>query len=462
MALLKSSKGYSYDTETGIRTNPDNTTVKLDKLTGQPIPLSSLEKTTPISLPEVKSETTTFPELTPLEAETKKIEDTATQSDTEYRKTLEDIGVVEGKELGYADELGATENRLEYKKQSDKLALEKRALETETRRLNENPEGMSTFGLRSTIENTERKSLQKQADLAILGNMALGNYNEALSIAKDKVASELKPLTRQLEYLKDVRETNKDLLTTSQKAKLNSLYADVEREKNKEEERLTKGNEMIINAIQSGASSRTIESAKSILSNGGTVASLVGALGDFSLSPDERVALKIKKAQLAELNQKVIATTGTTIKPEDTVKIETFTDIARLASELKDMAGKGIAVGPTAAISRIPGTKAFDYRQKVNQLINTLAAGNLDKLKGAMSDKDIVFLQKINTSLDLGMTEKSFNQELDRIYNNITGKLSSDYGVDFKIKTSDLSDDELIDMGAKNINNNQFFNSIKL
>jgi len=427
-----------------------------------PIPLESLQDTSETVLPTQKTETTSFPELTPLQAEEKRIQDTSTQSDTEYKKALEDIGVVEAKEREYAEELGATKSRQEYKKYSDELTREKRNLENEVRRLEENPEGMSVAGLRSTIDDIERKSLQKQADIAILGNMALGNYNEALSIAKDKVDSELKPLTRQLEYIKEVRDANKDLLTTAQKAKLNSLYSDVERQKNKEEERLTQGNEMIINAIQSGASSTTINNAKNILNNGGNIATIAGILGDFSLSPDERIALKIKKAQLDELNQKAIETTGTNIKPEDTVKIETFTDIARLAGELKDMEGKSVAVGSTAVVSRIPGTKAFDYRQKVNQLVNTLAAGNLDKLKGAMSDKDIVFLQKINTSLDLGMTEKAFNQELDRIYNNITGKLRNDYGVDFKIKTSDLSDDELIDMGAKNISNNQFFNSIKL
>ena len=406
-----------------------------------PIPLESLQDTSETVLPTQKTDMTTFPELTPLQAEEKRIQDTSTQSDKEYKKALEDIGVVEAKEREYAEELGATKSRQEYKKYSDKLTQEKRALETETRRLEENPEGMSVAGLRSTIADVERKSLQKQADLAILGNMALGNYNEALSIAKDKVASELKPLTRQLEYIKEVRETNKDLLTTSQKAKLNQLYADVERTKNKEEDRLTKGNEMIINAIQSGAPSSVVESAKGILNNGGDVNKIASALGLFSLSPDEQIALKIKKAQLAELNQKIATTTGGVVKPEDTTKIETYTDIARLASELKGMGGKSIAVGPTAILSRVPGTQAYNFRQKTDQLVNTLAAGNLDKLKGAMSDKDIIFLQKINTSLDLGMTEKAFNQELDRIYNTITGKLNGDYGVDFKIQPSDLSNE---------------------
>lgn len=267
-----------------------------------PMPLESLQDTNETVLPNQKTDTTTFPELTPLQAEEKRIQDTSTQSDEEYRKTLEDIGVVEGREREYAEELGATENRLLYKDYENKLMLEKRAMNREIARLQEEPQAVSQSFLNSMIADVERKSLQKQADLAILGNMALGNYNEALSIAKEKVESELKPLTRQLEYLKDVRETNKDLLTTAQKAKLNTLYADVEREKNKEEERLTKGNEMIINAIQSGASSRIIDSAKSILNSGGSITDIIKSLGGYSMSLSDRLDNQLKQAQLNKLN----------------------------------------------------------------------------------------------------------------------------------------------------------------
>lgn len=291
-------------------TSPEEKAMAISYLKN-PIPLKSLENTSETTLPTQKTETTTFPELTPLEVEEKRIQDTATQSETDYRDILEQIGVVEGREAKYAEDLGATESRLEYKKYSDKLTQEKRALETETRRLEENPEGMSVAGLRSTIADVERKSLQKQADLAILGNMALGNYNEALSIAKEKVDSELKPLTRQLEYIKEVRETNKDLLTTAQKAKLNQLYADVEREKNKEEDRLTKGNEMIINAVAFQAPTSIIEKAKSVLNNGGDISEISSILGkysgDYYKAELLKEQIKTEKAQRASIVAKTEA-----------------------------------------------------------------------------------------------------------------------------------------------------------
>lgn len=61
------------------------------------------------------------------------------------------------------------------------------------------------------------------------------------------------------------------------------------------------------------------------------------------------------------------------------------------------------------------GTKAADYTTGVNQLKDMLALPNLEKLKGAMSDKDIQFLRNIGTRLDTSMSEKAFTKELENI-----------------------------------------------
>ena len=62
----------------------------------------------------------------------------------------------------------------------------------------------------------------------------------------------------------------------------------------------------------------------------------------------------------------------------------------------------------TGGTVTVPGTPAYDFKQTANQLINTLAAANLDKMKGAMSDKDIQFLRNIESNLALGMSEQGF------------------------------------------------------
>lgn len=67
------------------------------------------------------------------------------------------------------------------------------------------------------------------------------------------------------------------------------------------------------------------------------------------------------------------------------------------------------------ATGTIPGTEARTVAGKIEQLQNSLAAANLDKLKGAMSDKDIMFLKSIATNLDRTQSEASFKKELGRV-----------------------------------------------
>lgn len=71
--------------------------------------------------------------------------------------------------------------------------------------------------------------------------------------------------------------------------------------------------------------------------------------------------------------------------------------------------------GGSAFRGSIPGTKGKSMVGKIEQLQNTIASANLDKLKGAMSDKDIVFLKNIATSLDRSQNEQKFEEELKRI-----------------------------------------------
>jgi len=459
MAILKSSSGYSYDTETGVRTNPDNTTVKLDKLTGKPIPLSSLEQTTPMNLPEEKQTLNPTITLTPLEAETKRIEDAASQSQSDYKKLLEDIGLAEARQGEYAEELGATENRLAYKDYENKLALEKRAFETQRRSLMENPGGMSQAGLMGTISDLEDKSLQRQADISILGNMALGKYNEAISIAKDKVELELKPLTRQLEYYKMVMEDNKELLSVSQRAKLESLYADVKAEEDKERTRLTEGNEMIINAIQGKAPQATIQKAKDLLAQGKSKTEIAGVLGNYGMSVSDRLDNQIKQAQLnkliapekSELNELLsIKEAQDAGVPYGTTKGQLISQGGKVTNQqeiltLQDKLGnieslinhKGLpnAVGTTALGRKAPfqiGQKQ-DFIAGVEQLVSRDTLDTLVNLKkaggtlGALSDQERIMLQsaasKIGTWRQLKdgnvtgykASESSFKKELETL-----------------------------------------------
>lgn len=121
----------------------------------------------------------------------------------------------------------------------------------------------------------------------------------------------------------------------------------------------------------------------------------------------------------------------TSLAPEVKAKIEAAQSTYDLAQELKTLQGKGGAVGfgwKKSVFSKVPGideepiagTDRANYESKFRQLKDTLAASNLDKIKGAMSDKDIEFLRNIGTALNLDMGEKAFDIELEKVANTMS------------------------------------------
>lgn len=55
------------------------------------------------------------------------------------------------------------------------------------------------------------------------------------------------------------------------------------------------------------------------------------------------------------------------------------------------------------------------YEARVDTLKANLTLDNLKLLKGAMSDKDLAFLQAVGSSLNTNMSETEFNKELDKV-----------------------------------------------
>lgn len=90
------------------------------------------------------------------------------------------------------------------------------------------------------------------------------------------------------------------------------------------------------------------------------------------------------------------------------------------------------ASGASAWRAKIPGTKARTISGKIEQVSNTLALLNIDKLKGPTSDRDILFLKQIAANLDRYQNEDALKRDLGRV-RDITVKreeqLRKKYGV---------------------------------
>lgn len=110
-----------------------------------------------------------------------------------------------------------------------------------------------------------------------------------------------------------------------------------------------------------------------------------------------------------------------------TGKSEKVQEVLTLAKGLRteDATGKSSAVGASLA-KLVPFGKSLGlqgkraaFENKVDTLRANLTLDNLKLLKGAMSDKDLLFLNAIGSSLSFDMSEKEFDTELDKIINKL-------------------------------------------
>ena len=128
--------------------------------------------------------------------------------------------------------------------------------------------------------------------------------------------------------------------------------------------------------------------------------------------------------------QTIDPSTGKTIDPAKATQIKEALDAI---SDLETSWGKESAVWysrqknlntiiPWGENKFIAGSEAANFEAKFNRLRDMLTLPNLDKLKWAMSDKDIAFLRNASTSLSLNMSEKEFDKTLKQVkekFNNM-------------------------------------------
>lgn len=124
----------------------------------------------------------------------------------------------------------------------------------------------------------------------------------------------------------------------------------------------------------------------------------------------QELALKIQDAQVVR-DEKVREKTA-----EAETALGTIDDAQAVLTDLfSDEDSLRAAIGAGSIRARVPGSKAKSVAGKIDRLQNIFASANLDKLKGSMSDKDILFLKGISMSLDRGQNEEAFLKELRRV-----------------------------------------------
>ena len=183
------------------------------------------------------------------------------------------------------------------RKEADRFTSEIEAEQLASRRRTENiiknnPTGALRGGQLDLVNNIERDSLSKQADLAILQNSALRNYNTAKDIADREVQNKLEPLKVKLENLKFFYQENKELFNKEDERLYNEKIKAEQRIVDREEKELSQISDLSIEAAKQQAPASVIKAIRSTK----TIDEAYKAAGNYVVDYDTQ----LKKAQVAK------------------------------------------------------------------------------------------------------------------------------------------------------------------
>ncbi len=303
--------------------------------------------------------------------------------------------------------------------------------------------GSFVAGQANEIErNRAIKSLNLSAELDALK----GNIDIAKSKVQQAVEAKYSGIEQQLANKLQMFDLNQKLysnLSQEEQKQFDRAKYKVEQEQKKVAEEKASQldiSNMITEAIPN-APTDVIARAKKLAESGASKLAVAQALGvyggDYLKTQLLKAQIDTEKAQKAKIYQDInkikseMETKGLTPTTANVAKVEASQSVYDIAQELLTAQGKGGAVGfgfkksvvgslPFVEGTAIAGTDRATYESKFKQLKDTLASANLDKLKGAMSDKDIEFLRNIGTALSLDMPETAFDAELKKVQNTMT------------------------------------------
>lgn len=189
-----------------------------------------------------------------------------TKAQTAEKKSMEDLldsmldtkGATQLTADAYSDKGGVDDLNKELNKYDQQLNVEKNALRRQIERIQDNPEGLSDTQIANRVNEVERESLRKQADISVIRAGVAQDYSTAKAIADRAVAVQLERDKIKNEALKLNYERNKDLFTTAEQRAFDSAQADRERAFTKEEARLKEISDLSMMALEKGASADTI------------------------------------------------------------------------------------------------------------------------------------------------------------------------------------------------------------
>ncbi len=197
---------------------------------------------------------------------TKNLEAQRKASETKKGTALDDYlgGLESAKGLttltaeSYAGKGGVDEITPELNDINDRIRREQLSMRRRTEAIQEKGGGLQ-MGANSEINNIERESFSKQADLAIIQMAVQGRYDSAKEIADRAVSAKLEQQTNDLAIKKFNYEENKDLFTKDEQRQFEAEQGNRERKLQEEKDNATAIYELGLQAQSDGAPTSVVQ-----------------------------------------------------------------------------------------------------------------------------------------------------------------------------------------------------------
>lgn len=155
-----------------------------------------------------------------------------TNADSSFEEYMKSVLGTEGKTSltdkaykGTVDPAQAELNDINNQIIAEQVAVRRRVEKAQK----ENPLGKSAEGIQDQVDQINRESISKQADLAVIQLSKQGKYDSAIAIADRAVSAQFEQQQLKNEALKLNYERNKDLFTTAEQRAFETAQADRER-----------------------------------------------------------------------------------------------------------------------------------------------------------------------------------------------------------------------------------------
>ena len=306
----------------------------------------------------------------------------------------------------------------------------------------------------SQVNNINRESYSKQADMAIVQLAAQGRFNSASALADRKANAMFEQEQNQIDAAKITYEDYKDLYNKAERREFETALTDRTNRVQAEKEQMQAVQKLAIDALNGGAPQSLVSEmmkSKTLADASALGGQFVGALdreqqrasiaqsrssiaanyASIDLAERKFNYEQQKDALDAELKTMVDAGSLTEEAAAKQKDVESALRLKDLVGQIRGHAGFNLSVGSIG--SRIIGFEGGAAGQLYNflsgqgqgfdalydQLTNTMTLDNLNLMSGVLTDKDIEILSGAATRLRKTTTEAEFLNTLSEIEGNL-------------------------------------------